>query len=70
MMLTPDAVLRGETIDNVLERVVSRIKPPLAADDLETPAATNGDSAADGGKTTAATQPRRRRSRAEGAATK
>src|SRR3954447_5911824 len=29
MMMTPDAVLRGETVDDVLERVVSRIKPPL-----------------------------------------
>ena len=29
MMLTPDAVLRGETIDDVLERVVGRIKPPM-----------------------------------------
>jgi MoxR-like ATPase len=32
MMLTPDAVLRGETIDNVLERVVGRIKPPLGVE--------------------------------------
>src|SRR4051812_34705683 len=29
VMMTPDAVLRGETVDDVLERVVSRIKPPL-----------------------------------------
>jgi MoxR-like ATPase len=29
MMMTPDAVLRGETIDDVIERVVSRVKPPL-----------------------------------------
>ena len=29
IMLTPDAVLRGETVDDILERVVSRIKPPL-----------------------------------------
>ena len=33
IMLTPDAVLRGETVDNVLERVVSRIKPPLGVGD-------------------------------------
>jgi len=32
MMLTPDAVLRGETVDNVLERVVGRIKPPLGVE--------------------------------------
>jgi MoxR-like ATPase len=29
MMLTPDAVLRGEVVDDVLERVVGQIKPPL-----------------------------------------
>jgi MoxR-like ATPase len=32
MMLTPDAVLRGETIDDVLERVTGRIKPPLGVE--------------------------------------
>ncbi|MEY2471109.1 MAG: MoxR-like ATPase [Actinomycetota bacterium] len=29
MMMTPDAVLRGEAIDDVLDRVVGQIKPPL-----------------------------------------
>lgn len=29
MMLTPDATLRGETMDDVLERVLNRVKPPL-----------------------------------------
>ena len=29
MMMTPDAVLRGETVDDVIERVLSRVKPPL-----------------------------------------
>jgi len=29
MLLTPDAVLRGVTIDDVLERVAARVKPPL-----------------------------------------
>jgi MoxR-like ATPase len=32
MMLTPDAVLRGDTIDDVLERVVGKIKPPLGVE--------------------------------------
>src|SRR4051794_31719543 len=32
IMLTPDATLRGETVDDVLERVVSRTKPPLGVD--------------------------------------
>src|SRR5436190_22498611 len=41
MMLTPDAVLRGETVDNVLDRVVGRIKPPLGVED---PPSTNGSS--------------------------
>lgn len=29
LMLTPDAVLRGETIDGVLERIVAKVKPPV-----------------------------------------
>jgi len=29
ILLTPDAMLRGETVDDVLERCVSRIKPPM-----------------------------------------
>jgi hypothetical protein len=59
MMLTPDAVLRGETIDNVLERVVGRIKPPLGVESA--PSESNGS----GTKTTT----RRRRAKAtEGAA--
>ncbi len=29
IMMTPDAVLRGDDVDSVLERVVTRIKPPL-----------------------------------------
>ena len=47
MMLTPDATLRGETVDDVLERVVSRVKPPLGLQDAgrsrdNTPEAGNG----------------------------
>jgi MoxR-like ATPase len=29
VLLTPDAMLRGETVDDVLERALSRIKPPM-----------------------------------------
>ena len=29
IMLTPDAVLRGETVDDVVDRVLSRVKAPL-----------------------------------------
>jgi MoxR-like ATPase len=29
ILLTPDALLRGETVDDVLERAISRIKPPI-----------------------------------------
>ena len=29
ILLTPDAMLRGETVDDVLERCVARIKPPM-----------------------------------------
>jgi MoxR-like ATPase len=41
MMMTPDAVLRGETIDDVIERVLSRVKPPMGV------GGTNGSSAGD-----------------------
>src|SRR5204862_2636206 len=44
MMLTPDAVLRGETIDNVLARVVGRIKPPLAVEEPAKAGNGNGSS--------------------------
>jgi MoxR-like ATPase len=48
IMMTPDAVLRGETVDQVLERIVNRIKPPLGVGQgadvftAEEPASTNG----------------------------
>jgi MoxR-like ATPase len=29
LMLTPDATLRGENVDDVIERALSRVKPPL-----------------------------------------
>jgi MoxR-like ATPase len=31
VMMTPDATLRGETVSDILERVVGRIKPPMVA---------------------------------------
>jgi hypothetical protein len=31
VILNPDAVLRGETIEAVMERVTSRVKPPSGA---------------------------------------
>jgi MoxR-like ATPase len=31
VFLNPDAVLRGETVEAVMERVVSRVKPPSGA---------------------------------------
>jgi MoxR-like ATPase len=70
MMLTPDAVLRGESVDNVLERVVGRIKPPLG---VETAPSENGrrgttnDTAAGPGEEAPAPAPARRRTRAKAA---
>ena len=57
LMLTPDATLRGESVDDVLARVVDKVKPPLGSrgdgvDDAF--AAKNGQ---------AASSARRRRSR-------
>ena len=31
VFLNPDAILRGETVEAVMERVVSRVKPPSGA---------------------------------------
>src|SRR5207302_2611309 len=31
VILNPDAILRGETVDSVLERMVAHVKPPLTA---------------------------------------
>jgi len=31
IVLNPDAILRGETVDNVLERVTAQVKPPVTA---------------------------------------
>jgi MoxR-like ATPase len=49
LMLTPDAVLRGEGVDDVLERVLSKVKPPLGVENSfpgvsvdDEPAAKNG----------------------------
>jgi hypothetical protein len=31
MILNPDAILRGETVDAVIERVTAAVKPPMVA---------------------------------------
>jgi MoxR-like ATPase len=43
LMLTPDAVLRGETVDDVLERVIGKVRPPLGVKNTmaDAPAATD-----------------------------
>jgi MoxR-like ATPase len=38
IMLTPDAVLRGETVDNVIERALSKVKPALGVKNEVIPA--------------------------------
>src|SRR5579884_3266236 len=72
IMMTPDAVLRGETVDQVLERIVTRIKPPLGIGGsrpvfAEEAASTNGTSAE--AEPTPAPARRTRRSRAKAAST-
>jgi hypothetical protein len=32
-MLNPEALLRGETIDNVVDRILTRVKIPVDIDD-------------------------------------
>ena len=75
VMLTPDAVLRGEDVSDVLDRVVGRIKPPMVAGTAaggasrgSTATATATASSGDGisgtngtGSTTRSTSTRRRR---------
>jgi hypothetical protein len=55
-MLTSDATLRGETVDTILERVTSKVKPPLG---VKATASSNGDGEAP--------KPRRRAKVAAGA---
>jgi hypothetical protein len=31
VILNPDAILRGETIDAVMERITGKVKPPLTS---------------------------------------
>ena len=31
VILNPDAILRGDSVDAVIERVIGSVKPPLAA---------------------------------------
>jgi MoxR-like ATPase len=45
MMMTPDAVLRGETVDDVIERVLSRVKAPLGIHN-SSPSGGNGNGSA------------------------
>ncbi|HVA42010.1 MAG TPA: MoxR family ATPase, partial [Acidimicrobiales bacterium] len=49
VMLTPDAVLRGDSVTDILERVVGRIKPPMAAGTGSASGLDTGRDAADGG---------------------
>ena len=66
MMMTPDAVLRGETVDDVIERVLSRVKPPLGVQASASVAANgNGNGNGNGKPATART----RRSRAKAGVT-
>ena len=47
LMLTPDAALRGETVDKVVERVVGKAKPPLGVKPVATASRSNGSSNGD-----------------------
>ena len=65
VMLTPDAVLRGEDVSDVLDRVVGRIKPPMVAGTGAASGSSANGSAQDGAdgasSTTRPTTTRRRR---------
>jgi MoxR-like ATPase len=55
LMLTPDATLRGETVDDVLDRILNRVKTPLGV--TTGPGATR----VDGGSVNGSSDGRRRR---------
>jgi MoxR-like ATPase len=67
MLLTPDAQLRGDSIDDVLERVGGRVTAPLGVDrepiQPPPPSKANGNGAANGG-TAGTRRPRAARTRA------
>ena len=42
LMLSPDATLRGETIDDILDRIVNRVKAPLGVASTPRKATANG----------------------------
>jgi MoxR-like ATPase len=65
LMLTPDAVLRGETVDDVIERAISRVKPPLGVKDQAPPFTPND---ANGKANGEAPRARTRRARQKAAA--
>jgi MoxR-like ATPase len=44
LILAPDAILRGETVEAILERVVGRVKAPLMTDIKDSPTISNGPS--------------------------
>jgi hypothetical protein len=52
LILTPDAMLRDETVEGVIERIVTRVKPPLGVASRGAPSTV---------ETAARTQPRPRR---------
>jgi MoxR-like ATPase len=61
LMLTPDATLRGETVEDVLERINNKVKPPLGvSDDL---ARKTAGSVAVNGHSNGSVQPKPSRAR-------
>jgi MoxR-like ATPase len=45
LMLTPDSTLRGETVDDVLDRILNRVKTPLGIAHTPAPVSANGAAA-------------------------
>ncbi|MDX6225337.1 MAG: hypothetical protein QOE64_1713, partial [Frankiales bacterium] len=39
VLLSPDAMLRAETVDSVLDRILAAVRPPSAAAAANTPSA-------------------------------
>jgi MoxR-like ATPase len=63
VMLAPEAILRGETVEDVLDRVTNRVKPPLGVTDA--PPVEPGTNGSSNGTATRAKTTRRSRAAAK-----
>jgi MoxR-like ATPase len=66
MMLSPEAILRGEGVDDVLDRLTNRVKPPLGVTATPPPKPTMATRGSPNGEATTRSARRRGASRTAG----